>query len=1185
MKDILAKLTAIQNKQTLTEGDVGTPRPANRTRPSTVDQHNKETAKKKAEPKGGKYTDKDPWTDPLGGWSGRTDRMAEDLSDTFNDEMNPRPQAQQTPYQKERTATSATPGSELGIKDFDVWCNKCKKLGFQLRKHSSGGVIARNPQSRLKTAQTVGAWDPNNHGGPEGAIFPDGIDGDIFNESTGECTPAQVLEQIKSANESLNHMGEDEVDEGASGTLMDRVGKFTLYRMGADATIYNGDSPVFTGSFQEAGDKFKQVKSKLSVQAQTRLAQFKEGDEQVNELSPDTMKSYVKKAVDPVNPKSISNLASRGAYELGYDHAKDGNNLSAGEKDDKKAFQRSKGVQRAVNKLTKEGLGDTIKKGVKQVKRGMQGWGAGNLPITGDANSPKDLVKRNKGYNTDTATLLRGNKPVDKTDHSPQGLQRRVLDRKLTKESQLDELSPNTLNSYSDKATHKLGQERSAKRDDAWYDRAGKDMKHVDGSSVATGRTPDEKNDANNKVARRLKGLSTAHKKLTKENTTMAKRYKVVTESHQSFSVDDPHLAKVLRHFGKEVSIFQQGGDLDDHLYNALYDFWFDEMPYGTKKARDGDPYEWISEKLDQELSNENFIEPSRKSSTWPDSIASEGALSENGPESDDWYDKNGYMNPNGAYDAAGHYFPERDADQREYDSELDFDRDLDRTNDPYDMDDPAPMEEAEFDEALNPAIQAQLAICKAKNAASPTTIGRNALGPQDSGTAFPKNPTGDTFTKHDRYADIHAKYVGEQGGLDEAFLVEENEGLITEILTDMGLDEGLDFFFDNGLVAIGRSTARVVINALKADPRIHGTPAIQSMDGEEVQITFNKQPSVKAPELKVDDIPAADFDPEGSISYAPMHEAVVKEDVTLNITADGEDVVDTLRRLSGLDSASSKPSFDMEPEADIMDVEPQEQPSMASLMGKMDSIGADNDEAPIEDPMGEPEVEIDENHWAMNHPEDSYDDQIDKWADEADFAHDQARDAGYEKEQDVLARKPHGDAALKQYGDDPMGEWHGKNMEEDISNDGSQTAQALIDTIKRGDVKEFGPQVTNQIKQVAKLFQAGDISGARKLQWSFGQDTSMLIDEIISDEGAYPANDISIDDKEIEEDKFANSVDEPEQPSVHTSTTDMLNRGEDLNRPKKQSYPLRPLGNNPMAEARKLMTQYSAMRDNIKAK
>ena len=59
-------------------------------------------------------------------------------------------------------------------------------------------------------------------------------------------------------------------------------------------------------------------------------------------------------------------------------------------------------------------------------------------------------------------------------------------------------------------------------------------------------------------------------------------------------------LQAIVRRFGKEVREFAQGGHFDQDLFEALYDYYFDDMPYGVKKgrARDGDPYEWVSERF-----------------------------------------------------------------------------------------------------------------------------------------------------------------------------------------------------------------------------------------------------------------------------------------------------------------------------------------------------------------------------------------------------------------------------------------------------------------------------------------------------------------------------------------------------------------------------------------------------------
>lgn len=85
-----------------------------------------------------------------------------------------------------------------------------------------------------------------------------------------------------------------------------------------------------------------------------------------------------------------------------------------------------------------EGIGDTIKRGVKQVKRGMQGWGNQGMKNMTDKETPRDLVNRNKGYDDEKVkSLSKFRKAVDQQRpapaHSPQALQNRVLDREMKK--------------------------------------------------------------------------------------------------------------------------------------------------------------------------------------------------------------------------------------------------------------------------------------------------------------------------------------------------------------------------------------------------------------------------------------------------------------------------------------------------------------------------------------------------------------------------------------------------------------------------------------------------------------------------------------------------------------------------------------------------------------------------------
>jgi uncharacterized protein YcfJ len=60
----------------------------------------------------------------------------------------------------------------------------------------------------------------------------------------------------------------------------------------------------------------------------------------------------------------------------------------------------------------------------------------------------------------------------------------------------------------------------------------------------------------------------------------------------------------ILNRFKHEVGQFEQGNDLDSDLYDALFDYYSDkgEIPYGIAKARTGDPFSWVSDKLADHL-------------------------------------------------------------------------------------------------------------------------------------------------------------------------------------------------------------------------------------------------------------------------------------------------------------------------------------------------------------------------------------------------------------------------------------------------------------------------------------------------------------------------------------------------------------------------------------------------------
>jgi hypothetical protein len=67
---------------------------------------------------------------------------------------------------------------------------------------------------------------------------------------------------------------------------------------------------------------------------------------------------------------------------------------------------------------------------------------------------------------------------------------------------------------------------------------------------------------------------------------------------------DGSKLEHILDRFRHEVRNFEQGGDLDDDLYDALFDYYCDtgDMPYPVQKARKGDPREWVAQNLESHL-------------------------------------------------------------------------------------------------------------------------------------------------------------------------------------------------------------------------------------------------------------------------------------------------------------------------------------------------------------------------------------------------------------------------------------------------------------------------------------------------------------------------------------------------------------------------------------------------------
>jgi hypothetical protein len=463
----------------------------------------------------------------------------------------------------------------------------------------------------------------------------------------------------------------------------------------------------------------------------------------------------------------------------------------------------------------------------------------------------------------------------------------------------------------------------------------------------------------------------------TSEGKTTMRNKKTISES-ADFGNAPPELVKILRHFGKEVADFQQGGELDDSLYDALYDYYFDDMPYGTKKARTGDPYEWIADRLDQDISGPKFGDVTDKYMASQAGIADEGA--------------------------AGDIMP------------------LESVEDNPFNDDPAPGSEDDDKYGY------------------PGFFGQNDLN---------KNSNERSLARQEEFMGL-ADSVGDSVELEpqpgEEIVTElqsNDESKITDMLSNIGLDHGLDFWFEGDeIVVIGRKEAKLVTTTVGGH--------IQSVDGEEFRIGMNPRAAKAAPS-DINDLAAMPELGEGKMSELDIERKEKREKAAKEA-----------REKKAKEAKAKKEKADLKEEVSVDDVE--------MLTMKLKS---------------------------------------------GQLTYDQFREK--------LDSLEHTDYSMRQ---GEMG------LQGDDTPAGNRHFQADQD-----DYDEFG---------VDDEFGDGD---------------------------------------EFEEGQFANSAEEPAQPEVHTSTTAMINQGDDLNRPKKQSWPMRNKGDNPMAEARGLMKQYNAMKAAISLK
>ena len=152
--------------------------------------------------------------------------------------------------------------------------------------------------------------------------------------------PADKLSMYKShdSHSSFKSYAKESIDEGMMDDIKDKVKA----------------SPLNMNTLSR-----KRAQVKVDLKKRLNKMDAKEEVDQIDELSSKTYKDYIRKAASPVNKSSAVNLASKGAHKLATS-----DNMDAGEKEDRKAFNRGRGIQRAAKKLygrTNEAIEEAMK--------------------------------------------------------------------------------------------------------------------------------------------------------------------------------------------------------------------------------------------------------------------------------------------------------------------------------------------------------------------------------------------------------------------------------------------------------------------------------------------------------------------------------------------------------------------------------------------------------------------------------------------------------------------------------------------------------------------------------------------------------------------------------------------------------------------------------------------------------
>ena len=190
--------------------------------------------------------------------------------------------------------------------------------------------------------------------------------------------------------------------------------------------------------------------------------------------------------------------------------------------------------------------------------------------------------------------------------------QRRRMDKDAVSEGSLDQFRNLYKKSIgSDDAAVALRELINAINDDALWSDQFPQLKQFTGVSPQSGsRIVTAKKIPGDSYDEKLKALVTAidDDQWVNDTAKHLMRSYSMDEGEQTFedeAQDRGYAQMIIQQHPQEYKKFMQTGDLIDAptIYEKLFQYFhFDtgEMPYGTAKARDGDPYVWLVDKLDE---------------------------------------------------------------------------------------------------------------------------------------------------------------------------------------------------------------------------------------------------------------------------------------------------------------------------------------------------------------------------------------------------------------------------------------------------------------------------------------------------------------------------------------------------------------------------------------------------------